>query len=176
MKEKITIKKFEIISTIFIFVLGVLLHFTYEWSGENNLIATFSAVSESTWEHLKLIFFPMLLTTVTGYFYYKDEEPTYLWAKTKGILLALVFQVAFFYTSTGIIGRNITILNIISFFISVFIGQYYSYKQLNKVQEKNAISLILLLIITSVFILFTFDTPKLGIFKDPRDGTYGINK
>jgi len=33
------------------------------------LIASFSAVNESVWEHLKLLFFPMLLTTIIGYFY-----------------------------------------------------------------------------------------------------------
>lgn len=49
---------------IFISILGVLLHFTYEWSGDNPAIGLFSAVNESTWEHLKLIFFPMLLLTM----------------------------------------------------------------------------------------------------------------
>ena len=38
---------------IFISVLGVLLHFTYEWSGDNAVVGLFSAVNESTWEHLK---------------------------------------------------------------------------------------------------------------------------
>ena len=40
---------------IFISVLGVLLHFTYEWSGDNAVVGLFSAVNESTWEHLKLL-------------------------------------------------------------------------------------------------------------------------
>ena len=30
------IKKFEIISTIFIIILGTLLHFTYNWSNNNS--------------------------------------------------------------------------------------------------------------------------------------------
>lgn len=33
---------------LFISVLGVLLHFTYEWSGDNPIVALFSAVNEST--------------------------------------------------------------------------------------------------------------------------------
>ena len=49
---------------IFISVLGVLLHFTYEWSGDNAVVGLFSAVNESTWEHLKLLFFPFLLLTI----------------------------------------------------------------------------------------------------------------
>ena len=56
---KVSIKNFQIFSTIFVMILGTLLHFTYEWSGGNLLVASFSAVNESTWEHLKLLFYPM---------------------------------------------------------------------------------------------------------------------
>ncbi len=42
MIKKNLILRFEIISTIFIMILGVLLHFTYEWSGKNILVGTFS--------------------------------------------------------------------------------------------------------------------------------------
>ena len=52
--------KFQIFSVIFIWLLGTILHFTYEWSNKNTIVAAFSAVNESTWEHLKLLFFPML--------------------------------------------------------------------------------------------------------------------
>ena len=55
--DKKQIIKFQIISTIFIFIFGTILHFTYEWSGENTIVGLFSATNESTWEHLKLLFF-----------------------------------------------------------------------------------------------------------------------
>ena len=76
MKEKI--KRFHIISFLLVSILGTLLHFTYEWSGENTFVGFFSAVNESTWDHLKLIFFPMLLTTVIGYFYIGKENENYI--------------------------------------------------------------------------------------------------
>ena len=63
---KVSIKNFQIFSTIFVMILGTLLHFTYEWFGENLFIASFSAVNESTWKHLKLLFFPMLITIIIG--------------------------------------------------------------------------------------------------------------
>ena len=59
MKNQSKIFKFEVFSIIFVFILGTLLHFAFEWSNQNALIGTFSAVNESTWEHLKLLFFPM---------------------------------------------------------------------------------------------------------------------
>ena len=39
-------------------VAGTLLHFVYEWFG-GNVWAVIGAVNESTWEHLKLLFFPV---------------------------------------------------------------------------------------------------------------------
>lgn len=66
--DKTKIKKYQIISAIFVCIAGTLLHFTYEIFGKNNFIASFSAVNESVWEHLKLLFFPLLFTTVIGYY------------------------------------------------------------------------------------------------------------
>ena len=43
---------------------GTLLHFLYEWSGEQLLAAVISAVNESTWEHMKLLFVPVFLFSV----------------------------------------------------------------------------------------------------------------
>ena len=64
MPKKSSILKFEIISTIFIMIVGTLLHFTFRWSNNNPLVGIFSAVNESVWEHLKLIFFPMLIVGI----------------------------------------------------------------------------------------------------------------
>ena len=42
-------------------LLGVLLHFLYGLSGDLRLVALFSAVNESTFEHMKILFFPLFL-------------------------------------------------------------------------------------------------------------------
>ncbi|MCI8518676.1 MAG: hypothetical protein HFJ51_00655, partial [Clostridia bacterium] len=67
--ENKKIRSYQIFSVLFAFILGTLLHFTYKLSNNNMLVAAFSAINESVWEHLKLLFFPMLLTTIIGYFY-----------------------------------------------------------------------------------------------------------
>ena len=51
-------------------ILGTLLHFLYHWTGENGFIATFSATNESVWEHLKLVFFPMLVLGIVDIFFF----------------------------------------------------------------------------------------------------------
>ena len=119
-------KNYQIISIIFTFILGTLLHFTYQLSGENQVVAIFSAINESVWEHLKLLYFPMLLTTIIGYFYIGKSIPNFLCVKTIGIIVSMLFTVVFFYTYTGILGKNIAVIDISSFFIAVFIRRIYS--------------------------------------------------
>ena len=74
MSDKKTILTFQILSTVFTIILGTILHYTYKWSNKNPLVGTFSAVNESTWEHLKLLYFPMLLSIIIGYFYFNGFE------------------------------------------------------------------------------------------------------
>ena len=45
-------------------VFGTVLHFLYGWTGENRVVGLYAAISESPWEHLKLLFFPVLVYTV----------------------------------------------------------------------------------------------------------------
>ena len=92
------IRNYQIISAIFVCIVGTLLHFTYEFFGEDIFIASFSAVNESVWEHLKLLFFPMLLTTIIGYFYIGENAPNFLCSKTLGIIISMLFIIVFFYT------------------------------------------------------------------------------
>ena len=54
------LQKWQIGATAFCLVIGTLLHFTYELSGGNTFVAAFSAVNESTWEHLRMSL-PMLM-------------------------------------------------------------------------------------------------------------------
>ena len=44
--------RWELIGFAFTGAVGTLLHFVYEWTGGNPLIAAFCAVNESTWEHM----------------------------------------------------------------------------------------------------------------------------
>lgn len=170
-------KNYQIFSILFTFILGTLLHFTYELSGENILVGTFSAINESVWEHLKLVFFPMLITTIIGYFYIGKIVPNLVYSKTLGIITSIIFIITFFYTYTGIIGKSILFIDIASFFISIILGEYITYKSINnKYKFNNIIAIITLIILSLCFIIFTYFAPKLGIFKDPLTGKYGIVK
>lgn len=167
--------KFYIFSIIFTLVLGTILHFTYTWSNNNPFIGSFSAVNESTWEHLKLVFFPMLITVIIGYFYLENNSQKYLCAKPISIVAAMFFITVFFYTYTGIIGTNYSFFNIGSFIFAVILAEYITYLLMksNYTCNKN-FAVALLLILLFFFIFFTYFPPKINYFKDPINNTYGI--
>lgn len=175
MENKKLILKFEIFSTIFTMILGTLLHFTYEWSGNNPLVASFSAVNESTWEHLKLLFYPMLITTIIGYFYIGKKSDNFLCARLFGILSSILFTIIFFYTYTGIIGTNFAFIDISIFFVAVILGEFISYKVLlSNLKCNKYVALFFIIVLLVCFISFTYFTPEIGLFKDPITGGFGI--
>lgn len=157
---------------IFISILGVLLHFTYEWSGDNPAVGLFSAVNESTWEHLKLIFFPMLLLTMIEFLWaHIKEKPlpeNYLPARTIGILSGMAFIVVVFYTLNGVLGRNYDFLNIALYFAGVI----YALRTESKLESRQMcindyVAMTILAIFAVAFFAFTKYPPELGIFTDP---------
>lgn len=173
--NKTKIRKYQIFSIIFTFILGTLLHFTYDLSGQNPIVGVFLSVNESTWEHLKLPYFPMLLTTIIGYFYFDKKVPNFICSKTIGIITAILFTIIFFYTYTGVLGKNIAVIDIASFFIATILGEFVSYVLIiNNFKCDNKIAIIVLIILFVCFGIFTFQPPKIGLFKDPLTNKYGI--
>ena len=172
--------KIELIVTILGLILGTLLHFIYEWSGNNVIIASFSAVNESVWEHLKLVFYPMLILGVIEYYFVKNIANNYIEAKAIGIFTAISFIVISFFTYTGIIGTNFFIIDILIFIISIILGEWTSYKLMKRKNESTIQTKILaggiLIFLLSCFIIFTYVTPQVNLFRDFTNGTYGITE
>jgi hypothetical protein len=79
---------YEMVGTVFIIILGSILHFTFEWSGGNPVAGAFSAVNESVWEHLKLVFWPALLFMLIDYRPSKKTANNLGLAKTVCVYLA----------------------------------------------------------------------------------------
>ena len=159
-------------------LLGTILHFLYEWTNQSPLIAPFSAVNESTWEHMKLLFFPMFIFAIVQSFFYKNE-PNFWCIKLKSTLIGLSLIPIIFYTYNGVIGKSPDWINISIFFIAAAIAYICETKQLNNINttcKHPKIALLTLCIIALLFVLFTFRTPTLNIFKDPITNTYGVVK
>ena len=155
---------------------GTILHFLYDWLGKAVWIAPFSGVNESTWEHMKLLFWPMFLYAVVQSFFFRDRKD--FWCiKLKGILLGLILIPVIFYTYNGVIGKSPDWINIVIFFVAaaaVYIYETRQFKNEDTDCSYPRVALVTLAIIAVLFVVFTFATPQIGIFKDPLTGTYGI--
>lgn len=180
--DKNLLKKWQIYSIIFSIILGTLLHFTFNLFSNNLFIASFSAVNESTWEHLKLVFFPMLIFAIIEYLFLKNKlnKNNYIFSKSISIIFAISFITIFFYTYTGIIGTNFFIFDIFSFLFAIIFGEFICYKLLLKnIKINNKIKnifIIILILLLFCFILFTYFPPHINYFKDPITNQYRIIK
>jgi hypothetical protein len=79
----------ELAGALFIIILGSMLHFTFKWSGNNQLVAIFSADNESVWEHLKLVFWPTLLWGLIEFLSLRGKANNFVFAKTAEVYLMI---------------------------------------------------------------------------------------
>ena len=153
---------------------GTLLHFLYEWLGAV-WIAPISGVNESTFEHMKLIFWPMLIFAVIQSLFFRSYDD--FWCiKLKGTLLALGAIPSLFYLYNGVIGKSPDFVNIAIFFISAAAAYVYETHLFNKKGAycRSYLAIGVLLVIGAAFVIFTFMPPHIAIFMDPVTGKYGV--
>ena len=162
------LKRYIIIGIFFTIIAGVIGHFVYEWTGENFIAGLFFPVNESTWEHMKLVFFPMLLYSFFVKYKLKNESECISKAFMHGILAATFVLPVLFYTYSGVLGYNIAWLNILTFIVSVIIGFVVVY-----VKAKSCMSDRWLLLLNGIvfslviaFMVFSYYPPAIGIFNE----------
>jgi len=166
-----TLLKYSVAGIIPVSIIGTLAHFIYDWTGQNKIVGLFTAVNESTWEHMKLLFFPMLLYYVFIWLrlrkHFPSARPALLIATLAGTFLIPIL----FYTYTGVLGSMITIVNLAIYYVSVITAFviFYMISVRCKLEEVNMILYFIITLFICMFFLFTYAPPVLGIFKVPED-------
>lgn len=163
------LKLYELAGALFVIITGTLLHFVYGWTGNNSLVGLIAPVSESTWEHLKLLFTPMLVFTIFEYFMVGRAFPGYWPAKAAGLLAGMFTIVALFYTYSGILGFNTLWIDILTFLLGVICAYAVSYRLLisdaNLPRPVDGIAVFIILLV--LFAYYTSAPPSIGLFADP---------
>ena len=164
----------ELTGIVFIVLLGSFLHFTFELSGESPVVGAFSAVNESTWEHLKLAVFPALLFMLIEW-RWLSRQANFLFAKAVGISLMPVSIVVLFYGYTAVIPDSF-VMDILIFIIAVMIGQIASYRLMRGEESvaRTRVAKIVLVLLPVLFVLMTFFPLEVFLFQDPVTGGYGV--
>ena len=169
--------KWEISGIAFVFLLGALLHFIFEWSGESRIVGLFASVNESVWEHFKQGFWPMCLFAAIEYRFVREHVNNFFSAKAVAVYIIPIITGSVFYGYAAIIGEEILIVDIFIFLVAITVGQLISYKIMTSARlpnYTNFISPIFIILLALVLMVFTFYPPHLPIFLDGNTGTYGI--
>lgn len=167
---KYSVRTIETVSLLIAVFLGVIFHFIYNWSGENPVAGIFFPVNESTWEHLKLIFFPILLLTIVESFFLNEYYRNIICIKLLSSLIGMSLTVVLFYTYQGIYGKNSEVMNILIYLISMAAAWLFSYQSLKKKRFcgiSRSACRIGFIVLALLFILFTLFPPHIGLFASP---------
>lgn len=163
------LKSYAVIGSIFVIIIGSISHFIYDWFGNNFILGFIFPINESTWEHMKLCFFPMLL-----YSWYMGQKLRYAYpcitsSLLAGTLLGTFLIPIIFYTYSGILGHNIIFLDITTFIVSILLAFFAIYKLALSCRTDAYIHSLqfLVLIIAVCFFIFTYYPLNIGIFHVP---------
>ena len=163
---------------IFASLFGSFLHFAYELSGFFKPVALFAAVNESTWEHLKIAFWPVFIFGIIEYLIYGRKINNFFFAKAASLYVIPIIIIVLFYGYTKLIEHNL-FLDISIFILSIGFGYLISYKILTSDKNYYKYSrriIIFIYIIFIAFSLFSYLPPRNFLFLDPVTGQYGIIK
>lgn len=172
-------EKWIILGIPILFIVGSFMHFLYELSGENIVVALFSPVNESVWEHFKMVVLPITLWWSLYYIVkgkkYKIDKNKWFTSALISLLVALILIPFMYYFYTGAFGVESVAVDIIILFLSIAFGQllalhYYTYGD----GISYIIPILIMIFIICIFMYFTFNPPHLPLFMDSQTGQYGI--
>lgn len=175
----------EVAAFFVINVFAGALHFAFELSGFYEPIAVFASVNESTFEHLKLYFWPGLVFTLIQHAYVKGKVNNYWWGKGLALLVTPLTVILAFYFYLGLVlpidGEGTLIGTLITGFVGVAAGNIVAYRILTSPERGRhyrfagwaIIGVLTVLMATSAWI-----TPEFFLYEDffgyEYTGQYGI--
>ena len=157
-------------------LLGSLLHFVYGWSDKSRLAALFGSVNESTFEHMKLFFFPAFAFALFESRFFRDDGAFWC-VKLRGILYGLVLIPTLFYTLNGVFGKTPDWVNIAVFFLAAagaFLWETRRFRRGGVPCRSGKAALCMLWGIAILFWVGTFFPLRIPLLRDPVTGGYGI--
>lgn len=167
----LSIKPFIWIGIFFVLIIGSLLHFVYDWSGQNTLVSFIAPISESVWEHFKLGFYALMLYAILAYPFIKDKVHNYIFGLgISSLILTAIIGIGYsLYTEISY--HSIFWFDIALFVLGIFVAFWALYKIITYKQLPplfNWIGLLIILITIGLFIVFTINPPtQFELFKDP---------
>ena len=183
MKKRLII--WEVGSFFWVMLAGSALHFSFELSEFWTPLALFSSVTESTWEHLKMYFWPGLIYALIQYTYTRDIANNYWLAKLISLIATPIGIIVSFYGYLSIAlpfyGTGFFVMDLMTMVVGLSCGSFCAYKLMVKPPIHSVSKNYVLsgyLILTSMFSMLTYFPPKIFLFENyfgyEYKGEYGI--
>jgi hypothetical protein len=183
--NKRRIAAWEFLGFLVIFFAGSFLHFIFELSGFNTVFAPFGSVNESTWEHLKLFYWPALVFAAVEHAFIRGEVNNFWAAKAHSVVLTPLVVALAFYAYVGVVvpidGKGTLAGTLVTAAIGVGLGQWAGYRLLTGPQRSrrwHVAGVIAIVAMGAAFVVFTFLPPRIFLFENffgyAYDGQFGI--
>ena len=170
-------RNWELLGVVVILLTGSALHFLFAWSGYWKPIAWLAAVNESTWEHLKMAFWPGIGWALVGYGVFGKAVHNYWFGKALGLLCMPVIIVGVFYGYTALLGTHNFLFDIFLFLLAVSVGQFVSYRLYLAPELGVPLQWLGILMVAGMllaFVIFTYLPPHVFLFEHVATHEYGI--
>lgn len=158
----------SLVSAIVVICAGSLLHFAWAWSGRSTIVAIFAATNESTWEHLKLAFWPALALAPLQRKLY-GSYPGWVPATAIRCVLPSLVIVTLFYGYIALSGSHHLAVDIGIFAVAIVAGEFLGHAalthQFGSEQRIGAVGFLVVAVL--LFSLLTFMPPNVFLFHEP---------
>lgn len=161
-----------------LFVVGSVLHFAYDWSGHNRVIAVFSAVNESYWEHIKIAAWPTMVLYLVLFAIGGHQYPSFIPAATIALYSIPMTMIGVVFAYKAVTGRNVLWLDISVFGVTIALAQTIFVSLLQGLEAGLVVVVIAIFYLVGIvgaYLLFTLRPPdEPDVFIDPITNRYGI--
>ena len=129
------------------------------------VLAWLVPVSESPWEQLKPLFWPVCMMALVRYFVTGKLQRGILTTFAAGFFQAMGGMIAGYYIISGIWGTSIPFLVLFLYWLHAGVLLLYLRRTANHQKFGNLPGAVLLFIAAVCFIVFTYHPPKIGLFQ-----------
>jgi hypothetical protein len=175
----------EMATFVVVMIGASALHLAFELSGFWQPLAVVASVNESTFEHLKLFFWPALIVAFVEHAYVKGRVNNYWWGKAMALLATPIAIVVSFYFYLGIAvpltGRGYLALDIGTGAFGVAVANVLAYRLLTAPEKGLAYrsaGLAIIAVMAVVMATVAFAPPPFFLFENffgyEYTGEFGI--
>lgn len=159
---------------------GTALHFFFDWTGGALWAGAVSAVNESVWEHMKLLFLPVFLFTLAQTVAAGTGIPGLTAVRAVSALAGTAFIPVAYYTYTGAVGRRFLWAD-----VGIFLAAAAATFALDRLLLRRGavtapwqqlLGLAALWGLAFLFVWCTYRPPALPLWQDPLTGSYGAGR